>query len=80
MNAYGITFKKQLLVLLLALASIAGSLYAILTFLATMSFGGALGLVLFLMVTALLIAGYMLGFIVVRVPGNLVSFELLAKA
>ncbi len=64
MNAYGITFKKQLLVLLLALASIAGSLYAILTFLATMSFGGALGLVLFLMVTALLIAGYMLGFIV----------------
>jgi len=62
LNAYGITFKKQLLVLLLALASIAGSLYAIFTFLATMSFDGTLGLVLFLMVTALLIAGYMLGF------------------
>jgi len=62
LDAYGIMFKKQLLVLLLVLASIAGSLFAIFTFLATMSFGGTLGLVLFLMVTALLIAGYMLGF------------------
>ena len=62
MNAFGIMFKKQLLVLLLVLASIAGSLYAIFTFLAAMSFDGTLGLVLFLMVTALLIAGYMLGF------------------
>ncbi|MFI5450387.1 MAG: hypothetical protein ACHQ03_11560 [Candidatus Bathyarchaeia archaeon] len=64
LDAYGIMFKKQLLVVLLVLASIAGSLFAIFTLLATMSFGGTLGLVLFLMVTALLIAGYMLGFMV----------------
>ena len=62
MDAYGIAFKKQLLVILLVLASIAGSIFAIFTFLATMSFGGTLGLVLFLVVTTLLIAGYMLGF------------------
>lgn len=65
MNAYGTVFKKQLLVVLLVLAAIAGSLLVIFTFLATMSFGESLGVVLFLMVTTLLIAGYMLGFIVV---------------
>ena len=62
MDVYGSMFKKQLLFLLLVLALIAGSLFTIFTFLATMSFGGTLGLVLFLLVTALLITGYMLGF------------------
>ncbi|MGA2628132.1 MAG: hypothetical protein ABSF63_13855 [Candidatus Bathyarchaeia archaeon] len=64
MDAYGSMFEKQLLFLLLFLASIVGSLFAIFTFLATSSFGGTLGLVLFLLVSALLIAGYMLGFMV----------------
>ena len=62
MDAYGSMFKKQLLLLLLVLASIAGSLFAIFTFLAMMSFGRVTGLALFLLVTALLIAGYMLAF------------------
>ena len=61
---YGGMFAKQLLFLLLVLALIAGSLFTIFTFLATMSFDGTLGLVLFLLVTALVIAGYVLGFIV----------------
>ncbi len=64
MDAYGIVFKKQLLVVVLVLAAIAGSLFGIFTFLATMSFGETLGVVLFLMVSALLMAGYMLGFMV----------------
>ena len=55
-------FKKHLLVVLFVLVAIAGSLFAIFTFLATMSFGGTLGVVLFLSVTTLVIAGYMLGF------------------
>ena len=62
MDAYGSMCKRQLLFLLLVLASIAGSLFTIFTFLATTSVSATLGLVLFLLVTALLIAGYMLGF------------------
>jgi len=65
LDASGSMFKKQLLFLLLALASIAGSLFTIFTFLATVSIGETLGLVLFLLVTALLITGYMLGFMAV---------------
>ena len=64
LDVYGGMFTKQLLFLLIVLALIAGSLFTVFTFLATMSFGGALGLVLFLLVTALLIAGYILGFVV----------------
>ena len=64
MDVYGGMFAKQLLFLLLVLALIAGSLFTIFTFLATMSFDGTLGLVLFLLVTALVIAGYVLGFMV----------------
>ena len=64
LDAYGSMFTKQLLFLLVILALIAGSLFTIFTFLATMSFGGALGLVLFLLVTALVVAGYVLGFMV----------------
>ena len=64
MDATGSMFNKQLLLLLLVLALIAGSLFTIFTFLATTSVGATLGLVLFLLVTALLIAGYMLGFTV----------------
>ena len=63
MDATGSMFNKQLLLLLLVLALIAGSLFTIFTFLATTSVGATLGLVLFLLVTALLIAGYMLGFV-----------------
>jgi hypothetical protein len=57
-------FKKQLLFLLLILAAIAGSLFTTFTFLATTSFGETLGLTLFLLVTVLLIVGYMVGFAV----------------
>jgi membrane protein implicated in regulation of membrane protease activity len=55
-------FNKHLLVILLSLGAIAGSLFTIFVFLATMSFGWTTGLVLFLLVTALLIAGYILAF------------------
>ncbi len=64
LHAYGSLFERQLLFFLLLLASIVGSLFAIFTFLATSGFGATLGLVLFLLVSALLIAGYMLGFMV----------------
>ncbi len=65
LDANGVMFRKQLLSLLLALASIAGSLFAIFIFLSTMSFGATLGAVLFLVVAALLLAGYMMGFMAV---------------
>jgi hypothetical protein len=64
LEALGSIFKKQLLFLLLVLASIAGALFTIFTFLATMSFGRATGLALYLLVNALLIGGYMVGFMV----------------
>jgi hypothetical protein len=44
--------------------AIAGSLFAIFSFLSTAQFGEAVGLVLFLSVAVLLIAGYMVGLIV----------------
>jgi len=54
--------NRHLLILLLSLGAIAGSLFTIFIFISTMTFGRATGLALFLLVTALLIAGYMLAF------------------
>jgi hypothetical protein len=53
-----------LVYLLLILVVIAGSLAAIFTFLATAQFGETLGFALFLAVSGLLIAGYMVGLMV----------------
>ena len=56
--------EKGLVYLLLVLAVIAGALVSIFSFLATAQFGEILGIVLFLTVAALLIAGYMVGLMV----------------
>jgi ABC-type antimicrobial peptide transport system permease subunit len=62
LDAHSGISNKHLLFLLLSLGAIAGCLFTIFVFLATMTFGRATGLALFLLVTALLIAGYVLAF------------------
>ena len=57
--------KKNLVYLLIVLAAIAGSLITIFTFLATVQVGEAIALALFLAVSALLIAGYVVGLMVI---------------
>ena len=56
--------EKDLVYLLIVLGVIAGSLFAIFSFLATAQFGEILGLVLIFAVAALLVAGYMVGLMV----------------
>lgn len=56
--------KRAIVYLLLALAAIAGSLLATFSFVSTTQVGETLALVLFLAVAGLLIAGYMLGLMV----------------
>ena len=53
--------KKEFVYLLLVLVAIAGALFTVFTFLATVAVGEVIGAVLFLVVTALLIGGYMVG-------------------
>lgn len=56
--------KKEFVYLLLVLAVVAGALLMIFTLLATVEVSEAMGFVLFLVVAALLIGGYMVGLIV----------------
>jgi VIT1/CCC1 family predicted Fe2+/Mn2+ transporter len=56
--------KKEFVYLLLVLALVAGALFMIFTFLATVEVSEAMGVVLFLVVAALLIGGYVVGLIV----------------
>lgn len=51
--------------LVLVLAAVAGSLFMIFTFIATTIVSETTGLMLFVVVTGLLIVGYMLGFVFV---------------
>ncbi len=60
-NFHAVPSKKDFGYLLLVLAAIAGLLVAIFSFLATAQFGEMLGLVLFLAVGGLLLAGYGVG-------------------
>ena len=55
--------KKEFVYLLLVLAVVAGALFMIFTFLATVEVSEAMGVVLFLVVAALLIGGYVVGLI-----------------
>ena len=57
--------KKEFAYLLLVLAAIAGSLFMIFTFLATVEVSEAIGVVLFLVVAGLLMGGYMVGLMVI---------------
>ena len=61
--------RKEFVYLLIALACIAGSLFAVFTFLATAEFDEATGVILFLVVAGLLVAGYWVGLIIVAVLG-----------
>ena len=56
--------KKEFVYLLAVLALVAGALFMIFTLLATVEISEAMGVVLFLVVAALLIGGYMVGLIV----------------
>jgi ABC-type multidrug transport system permease subunit len=57
-------YKKEFGYLLLVLAAIAGSLFVIFTFLATVEVSEAMGVVLFLVVAGLLMGGYMAGLMI----------------
>ena len=56
--------KKDLVYLLLVLAAVAGLLFTIFSFLATAEVGETVALILFLVVGGLVIAGYMVGLMV----------------
>jgi VIT1/CCC1 family predicted Fe2+/Mn2+ transporter len=56
--------KNDMVYLVVILAAIAGSLFTVFTFLATMEVGEALAVVLFLAVSGLLVTGYMVGLII----------------
>jgi len=61
-KSHGGLFNHQFLTLLFALAVIAGSLFMIFTLVATSTVSETTGVILFLLTTGLLMAGYMLGF------------------
>ena len=61
--------RKEFAYLLIALACIAGSLVAVFTFLGTAEFDEATGVILFLVVAGLLVAGYWVGLMIVAVLG-----------
>jgi LytS/YehU family sensor histidine kinase len=61
--------RKEFGYLLLVLVCIAGSLFAIFTFLATTEFDEATGVILFLVTAGLLVAGYWVGLMIVAVVG-----------
>jgi hypothetical protein len=61
-KAYGGLLQRQFLFLLFAIAAVAGSLFTIFSFLATSTASEAIGMILFVLVTGLLMVGYMLAF------------------
>jgi hypothetical protein len=71
--------KKEFVYLLVVLAVVAGALFMIFTFLATVEISEATGVVLFLVVAALLIGGYMVGLIVLALLAFTVPTIRIAK-
>jgi hypothetical protein len=61
------TLNRDLVYLLLALAAIAGSLFSVFTLLATTQIDEALAVVLFLVAGCLLLAGYMVGLMILGI-------------
>jgi hypothetical protein len=66
--------------MVLALAAIAGSLFMIFTYLASSTFSELVGPLVFLLVTGLLIAGYMLGFMALAFVGILLLTKYLVPS
>jgi hypothetical protein len=63
-NPYGGLLDRAFIFLFVVLAGVAGLLFIIFNFLGTSQLNEAMGLILFLSITGLLIAGYALGFTV----------------
>jgi len=79
-SSQGALFKGQFTFLLLALAAIAGSLFMVFIYVASSTFSELVGTLLFLLVTGLLIGGYMLGFMALAFVGILLLTKCLVTS
>jgi len=77
--SFGDLRRKEFGYLLFILVCVAGSLFGILTFVATTEFDEATGVVLFLVVTGLIIGGYMVGVLVLAFLAVVVLPKLIVK-
>ena len=71
---------KDLAYLVLVLVVIAGSLFAVFTFLATMEFGEILGVGMFLLASLLLMGGYIVALMLLAIIGFAALTKLMSKA